>query len=465
MKTNDKKSELLELPHEQQLEAFKEMLKGGGLRKVPIQEIVNFSPMLQRWMDFTMEQTDAPDEFLAAGGLQLIASVLGNQAYIMFGSTRIYPHLWMVLVAPSGFFRKTTALNLTRRALASMKLPVDWADQPKKKNPNEDKDQAKKIPKRILRSGAELLAPDRFSIDAITEELQHRPAMLMIQSEFGAFLQEIDKTYNQGAKETLTDIYDSGMFVKFNKTIKRENGGEPIKIDNTALSIFSATTKHWLEEYVKLSDIGAGFIARFLFIPVHNKTRSHGWPKSRNEETYKAIKKDVAALRKAVEGEFDVSSVMHIYELWYFDLEKRSKSEDATSDLIGFDTRLSVYALKFAIIMHASKYADTKLTIDSMISGIQLAEYFRNKTIELFETTFLSKFDKNVRRIAAFIYRHDHGRNLRQLQQRAGSWRIRSAEFKEIMELLQNEGDVHFDMNEKASISAASSFLKGVIQK
>ena len=73
---------------EQQLILFKQMLKEGDLKKVPIQEIVRSSPLLVRWMDHTMEQTDTPDEFLAASGLQLISSVMGNQAYIMFGSTQ-----------------------------------------------------------------------------------------------------------------------------------------------------------------------------------------------------------------------------------------------------------------------------------------------------------------------------------------------------------------------------------------
>jgi len=53
--------------HEQQLETFKEMLKGGGLRKVPIQQI-------------------------------------------------------------SSFFHKTTALNLVKRTIVSLKLKRNWLD-------------------------------------------------------------------------------------------------------------------------------------------------------------------------------------------------------------------------------------------------------------------------------------------------------------------------------------------------
>ena len=115
--------------------------------------------------------------------------------------------------------------------------------------------------------------------------------------------------------------------------------------------------------------------------------------------------------------------------------------------------------------MHASKYGDTKLTLDSLISGIQLAEYFRSKTQELFETTFLSRFDKNLRKMAEYIYRNDHDKTKRQIQQRAGSIGVRGEEFKHAIEMLEEEGDVHWDQQGNATISYASKFLKGVIKK
>ena len=156
MRTNNKISKLMGLPHEQRLEAFKEMLKGGDLRKVPIDEIVSTSPQLKRWMEFTKTQTYAPDEFLAASGLQLISRVMAKLSYIMFGSTSIYPHLW------SGFFRKTTALNLTRKALAGMALPIQWSDH--RAEDSSDGEEYGGTLKRVIRSGAGLLVPIVFQL-------------------------------------------------------------------------------------------------------------------------------------------------------------------------------------------------------------------------------------------------------------------------------------------------------------
>ena len=323
-----------------------------------------------------------------------------------------------------------------------------------------------KITKKVIRTGEELIAPDGFSIALLIEELQDRPSMLMIQSEYGAFLKELDKLHNQGAKEALTDIYDSGMYIKFNKTIKAENGGKPIKIDNTALSIYSATTKEWLQEYVKLSDIGAGFIARFLFVPATKKTRFHPWPKTKDEAKYADIVKQVASLRSTIAGEYDTSQIRSLYELWSADLMERAMHEDDISKTIGFDSRLAIYALKFTMILHASKHRDTIITPDSLLAGIQLAEYFREKTKELLDTTFLSKFDQNLRKVAMWNYQNQHAMTRRQIQMKAGGGynRIKAIELKEIFEILEDDGDMMWDRENKALISNASKYLKGMIR-
>ncbi len=452
-----------ETSYESKLKTFEQMLKDGDLKKVPIEKVVNYSPIFKRMMDLYRKSTDAPDEFLAASGLIMISTILGNQAYIMYGSAKIYPHLWIVLVAHSSYFRKTTALNLAKNAIASMRFSGKWSDYPRDDSDPEDVDSKPEL--EIIRSGEQLLAPNGFSLASLLEELQKRPAQMMSHSEFASLLTETEKTYNQGAKEFLTDIYDSGRYSNLNKTIKEANKGKPIVVDQAALGIYSATTRHWLQDHVKMNDIGAGFIVRFLFVPAFKKTRSHGWPKTMDDAVYTEIKNEIASLRSIIRGEFDVSAIKPFYELWYHDLMDRAQKEEEGSDTLGFDSRLAIYALKFTMIMHASKYADTKLTLDSLISGIQLAEYFRSKTRELFETTFLSKYDKNIRRIAEYIYQNDHGKTKRQIQQRAGAIGIRGEDFKLTIEMLEEEGDVHWDADGRASISRASKFLKGVIQK
>jgi len=441
------------------IESFEQMLKNGDLQKIPIQDTLSHLPFFSDWMQYTTQLTDAPDDFLAAGGLQIVSAVLGNRSFITFGNDKIFPHLWMVLVAPSSFYHKTTALNLVKKTVADMKFSRTWQERKRDFNDSDGENKAKSVG-----SGKELIAPDKFSIDSLLEELQDRPAMLFVQSEFGAFLKEIDKSFNQGAKETLTEIYDSGLITKFTKKIKEENNGKPIQIDDSALSIFSASTRDWLEDYVRLSDISAGFIARYLFVPATNKTRQIGWPAEKDKILYEKIKKQLMRLRNTANGEMDVSAIKPYYELWYKDLFERVQQEETVSKTIGFDQRIAVYVLKFAIIVHIATKRDKVITVGSLIRALQLAEYFRSKNRELFETTFLTRYEKNIRKIAELIYRHDHQFTRRQIQQRASSIGIRANEFKSILETLEEDGDMAWDSDKKAWISYQSKYLKGIVK-
>jgi len=445
------------------IESFEQMLKNGDLQKIPIQDVLSPLPFFSDWLLYTRKLTDAPDDFLAAGGLQIVSAVLGNRAFITFGNDKIFPHLWMILLAPSSFYHKTTALNLVKKTVADLKFPHPrpgtWEARKQNLDPKFGVNS-----KAVINSGKELIAPDRFSIDLLVEELQDRPAMLLVQSEFGAFLKEIDKSFNQGAKETLTEIYDSGLITKLTKKIKEENNGKPIQIDDSALSIFSASTKDWLEDYVRLSDISAGFIARYLFVPATDKTRFLGWPAEKDKVLYENIKTQLMGLRNAVVGEMDVSAIKPYYELWYKDLFDRVHQEETVSKTIGFDQRIAVYVLKFATILHIATKRDKVITVDSLIRSLQLAEYFRGKIRELFETTFLTRYEKNIRKIAEYVYRNDHQKTKRKIQQKAASIGIRANEFNAILETLEEDGDMAWDSDKKAWISYQSKYLKGIVK-
>jgi len=428
---------------QKQLQIFKGCLD-DGLVEPSLMLALSSSPFFKQWMSFTQKMTDAPDEFLAVGGLHLVSAVLSNRAFIQFGNDKIYPHLWSVLVAPSSFYHKTTALNMVKRTLSTLNFGNKLVGP---------------------KSGKDLLAPDRFSIDYLLEELQERPAMILMQSEFGALLKELEKDYNRGGKETFTELYDSGPVVKMNKTIKANNDGNAIEVDNTALSIFCASTRDWLEEYVRVRDISAGFLSRFLFVPASEKTRFIGWPQSPDTVKLEVIKQDLLSIRSMVKGEFDVTAVRPFYELWYQDLFRRVRQEETISKTIGFDQRLAIYALKFAMIIHASSAKDTTLTVENMVRGIQIAEYFRNKTKELFATTFLSPFDSKTRKLAETVYRNQGKLTRRRLQQRMSSYSIRAREFGEIVDILVDDGDLKFAPDGFARIHKESKHLKGIIKK
>src|SRR5262245_63461519 len=54
--------------------------------------------------------SDAPREYQLACGLATLAAVVENRIYLPFGGDRIYPNLWILVLGPSSFFRKTSSI-------------------------------------------------------------------------------------------------------------------------------------------------------------------------------------------------------------------------------------------------------------------------------------------------------------------------------------------------------------------
>ncbi len=63
MDQNEMIESIIALTHGEQLVLFKHLLQFEKLKCSSIDEIVSISPQLKRWMEFTKEQTDAPDRF------------------------------------------------------------------------------------------------------------------------------------------------------------------------------------------------------------------------------------------------------------------------------------------------------------------------------------------------------------------------------------------------------------------
>ena len=77
------------------------------------QDLIPEGSWLYSYYAMMQNCTDAPDNYLAASGLQILAFSL-RHLEMLFGSQRLKPNLWVVLVGPSTNFRKTTVLNSAR---------------------------------------------------------------------------------------------------------------------------------------------------------------------------------------------------------------------------------------------------------------------------------------------------------------------------------------------------------------
>lgn len=294
------------------------------------------------YLDYASEITDAPLEFHQFVSYGILASVIGNKLFFAFGDTKIYPNLWLILLAPSSAYRKTTSMSIGKRILSQVE------------------------PAAIL--------PNEFSTEKLIETLAARPCGTFFFSEFMSLMGLMARDYMQGAKSFLTDIYDCPM------TYTRELKGKQFKIVDPCISLISATTQTWFVEKLKESDIGGGFLPRFLIVPSNRKLKDMPLPPMADKDKQKTLTNHLKTL-SSYSGQMVFSEdAKRVYLQWY----QQQKGVELNS-FSAFAYRLQTYFIKIAMILQCSHVPlkriidegtanETKIVINWLLNSLKVVE-------------------------------------------------------------------------------------------
>src|SRR5437867_8440908 len=77
----------------------------------PAQASVPSDSWLDTYMEYTLDQ-ESPDAFHLWTATTVLAAAMGRKCYINKGYYKLYPNLFVVLVAGAAKLRKSTAINL-----------------------------------------------------------------------------------------------------------------------------------------------------------------------------------------------------------------------------------------------------------------------------------------------------------------------------------------------------------------
>jgi len=275
--------------------------------------------------------------------------VIGRKVYLPFGDGAVYPNTWIVLVAGSSFFHKSTAVA---------------------------------IPTRILRIVNEnLILPNEFSPEVMVAGLEAQSNGLFVWSEMKSALSMMNRPYMEGTKEMLTDLYDCpDVYIR-----KLKN--QSYRIESPALSILAATTVDWLVSGIKQNDIAGGFTARFVFVPAMTKSRDIALPEPTNHQRRNQMATMLQRCAQ-VEGMVDISNIRSKYENWYYRHVAELDGAPMREALAGFYSRLSVYTLKFAMLLEVSKTQDTLISEETLDEAIAITDYLKRSIRYLVEHEF-----------------------------------------------------------------------------
>lgn len=373
--------------------------------------------------------TDTEPIIVTTSIIALISGFLKRHVYIaeddykshprMVYFQRLYANLNLLNVLESGLF-KSTAQNKGMR-IGWQKLDeiheetnglkseiMEIINGRKGKKQKDDSGQEKEI--REIISEVEKQSPflpQKSTAEGLLEvELGSGRAGTIFLSEFGAWLKNLQKTYNIDLKALFTDLYD----VPRSYSITTKGSGR-ITIERPFISICGLSTIEWVKEEIRPSDISSGFFARFLiFNPPGKKVVPPAMPVRRpgmNQDIEGKIKdilfNKIPENRPYVLTPEAYDRFIAIHEALYSSFDELQ--ENSKKMLEPYLKRWSPYILKIGMIMQFMTDPDTnEIGVEAIMSAANIVEYAIKSTTYLFQKELgESKHQENCRRVLEFI--------------------------------------------------------------
>lgn len=374
--------------------------------------------MSETWIDLYQEYaskyTDAPAEFHKYVGLSMIAAAIGNKAYFRFGDMTIYPNLWVIILAPTSLFRKSTVIKMGTSILS--------------------------------RSSTTTLYPNEFSIEKLLEVIKESPTGLFVLYEFITFMSLLNRDYMAGAKSMLTEFFDVP------EEFCRKTMGKDFMIKKPVINILAATTADWFLEQVNERDIDAGFLPRFLYVPSIAKIKTMALPPAVNTEEKAVLAKGLSAIVGTItnaningEIEFAISpTAKELYENWYSKHEKLITHDKQRYKT--FMNRHSIYIIKLAIIYQCIieiTQGENAISAEAMTLAIRDVDHLGNKIKELCDQEMaFTRDDKHKMKIRKIIQGCPQGISQNDLLRRSG---MLAKQLSLVLETLVEESRIECD--------------------
>lgn len=335
---------------------------------------------LKKMVNYFDSFTSSPIEFLLTGTLASLSGAIGKNAFISITENwKLYFNIYSVLIGVSGVLKKSTALNVASDELQRIEARNynqfcrELSDY-NKLSSEEKKEKPK--PERNY-----TLFPQDSTVESLSDILANAQRGLLIHSEFGSFLAQLNRGYAGDSKQFITSIYDTPLTYEVSRATK-----ENTLMERPFISITAASTIDWIRENSSDIDLRSGFFARFLF-SIRNKPSKKYIPLLSIADLTKQTEKYFNC-RNVFERLVNLTSPIEVGITKEASQLHKSFDIDSYKNLIkaentyepSFKDRLIAYTLKFAAIIAVSDERDC-ITLEDMQDAILISNYYK-KNIE-----------------------------------------------------------------------------------
>ena len=380
-------------------------------------DLVPETGWLRDYISYTM-WSEAPAPFHFFTGCSVLGAVVGRRAYFSKGYYRVYPNHQIILVAPTGKCRKTSALNLGVNLLRKLEDLNILADK----------------------TTPEALASEIASTNPGSGKLlaQREAEGVIYAPELAVFLGK--QKYNEGLITLLTALFDNP-----DKWQASTKGQGKIDLLNVCLSFMGASTPDWLITAIPQDAFGGGFMSRLLFVVQEDTPRCFPIPKV-VETPSKLIDwlKELRAM-KPFEITFDNKATELHYSLWYAAGRKDIPEDEK---MAGYHERKPDHLLRIAMVLALSE-GKTVITTNHLIQGAKLLDYMEKQMLGTFKWLGINQIGVGQERILRTL-RANGGRMMSNLLLKKLILYMNVQHFRQAMDTLTEAKMVKVDIDLKS---------------
>lgn len=312
---------------------------------------------LKDYAGYARQLTDAPAEFHIFTALTALGAAAAR-VRVPFGSVSAPPALWTVLVAPSAFYRKTTAMELGRRLLAA--------------------------------ACPDVVTPMLYRYDAVHWHIQRTERLLAVD--------QFTELLTNDTRERLLEHADA----------------------HAPLAILAGASTAHLSAQVAGLDIASGFLSRFLMVAAEQKTTLLGAPGAQQPQTEARLVAFLQNASR-LEGVAQFDGARKEFQHWgraaarWIGIQPGATPQWETA--AGLASRMELTLLKLATLVEIACSGTLNVTAGSMRLARELEHFARRSFARLMnrEIGKARQFHQELR-VLGIVRRHP-GITRRRLQQ------------------------------------------------
>lgn len=360
--------------------------------------------------------TDAPLASHVAAALGILGAAVGSRlTWTGGGGHEQWPNLYLLIIAPSGIYRKSTSIDLGASLLTEA-CPGSVMDR-------------------------------EFSRERFIRNLAEHPSSLLKEAEFSSLLARMDSAYMNGTKPLFTELYD--CMESYDRHIQGsgDSKSDRVRILRPSLSILAASTADWLVSSLTETDLRSGFLPRFLFFPGNEREPEPvgGYWATPDPADRRELVGALKLISQIPKAHLNVSQVSQYLIGW--DNQVRARYDPVTmGNLSGVYSRLAHAAAKICALLSVSDldHGSTEYVVTMEIAerATSLMEWVLESTERVFEEHLVfEKFEQLAQKCLRLISEEgiDRSRLLKAMK-------ISSKQLDSVLDTLQDRDQIDVDV-------------------